>query len=386
MMIRFWLIVFSTLAVVSALSAEALGAVLPHHMTGRGRALILTVNVLSMLLFAAGMKWHHLIPEEIRRVAVIVLSMLWMSELIFVIAVFSARIIRWIYRLFSPPPLVFDPERRHLLARAAAYPALAAAAGVYGGTLGRTRVAINEYDVPVDGLGAELDGFRVAQISDVHLGLFFSLDDFRQLLEKAASTGADALAVTGDLFDDDDMNEEAAKILDGFVPRFPRGIWFCYGNHEYFRNLPKIEAALSRTRVHVLRDSGEQAADGVRPLWFVGVDYPRSHSVFKVEGAASMRRAMDGVPEDAVVILLAHHPDFIDDAAARDVTLALTGHTHGGQFGLFGIALVPPVFRYMRGVYRVGSTFGYVHSGNGSWFPFRLGCPPEIAVFRLIRV
>ena len=92
---------------------------------------------------------------------------------------------------------------------------------------------------------------------------------------------------------------------------------------------------------------------------------------------------MQGVPQGAVTIFLAHHPDFIDDAAAYGAALVLTGHTHGGQIGVFGIPLVPPVFKYMRGLYRVKDTIGYVHCGNGSWFPYRLGCPPEIAVFRI---
>ena len=94
---------------------------------------------------------------------------------------------------------------------------------------------------------------------------------------------------------------------------------------------------------------------------------------------------MKDVPENAVKVLLAHHPDFFDGAAEYGVDLALAGHTHGGQIGAFGVSLAPPVFKYMRGVYRVGQTLGYVHSGNGSWFPYRLGCPPEIAVFVLKR-
>ena len=60
----------------------------------------------------------------------------------------------------------------------------------------------------------------------------------------------------------------------------------------------------------------------------------------------------------------------------------LTGHTHGSQFGIFGLPLFP-VFKYTRGIVEKGKTTGYVHSGNGSWFPYRLGCPPEIAYFVL---
>ena len=92
---------------------------------------------------------------------------------------------------------------------------------------------------------------------------------------------------------------------------------------------------------------------------------------------------MKDVPANAVKVLLAHHPDFFDGAAEQGVELVLSGHTHGGQIGFLGVPIVPPVFKYMRGVYHIGSTMGYVHSGNGSWFPYRLGCPPEIAVFTI---
>ena len=74
----------------------------------------------------------------------------------------------------------------------------------------------------------------------------------------------------------------------------------------------------------------------------------------------------------------------IDNAASHGAALALTGHTHGCQFGIFGRAALP-FFKYNRGIVHVGSTLGYVHSGNGSWFPYRIGCPPEIAYFTLRR-
>ena len=88
--------------------------------------------------------------------------------------------------------------------------------------------------------------------------------------------------------------------------------------------------------------------------------------------------------ENAIPILLGHHPEAIDNAASHGAALALTGHTHGCQFGIFGRAALP-FFKYNRGIVHVGSTLGYVHSGNGSWFPYRIGCPPEIAYFTLRR-
>ncbi len=280
-------------------------------------------------------------------------------------------------------PAAPDEERRRLLRGAALYPLLAAAAGAYGGLVERAATVVREIPIPLSGLGPELDGFRVAQISDIHLGLFFHLEDLERLLEQTAATGAEVLAVTGDLFDDNEQNAAAAALLDRYTGRFPRGIWFCYGNHEHFRDLRQTKAALARTSVHVLENEHSLLLDGARPLYFAGVDYPMPRVSFAEKEKDYAARALDGLPPGAVTVLLAHHPDFFDDAAAYGVDLVLSGHTHGGQIGFMGVPLVPPVFKYMRGLYRVGNTLGYVHPGNGSWFPFRLGCPPEIAVFTL---
>ena len=384
-MLRFWLIVATVLCVVMGLSSWSLGAVLPARWLSRGRIIIATLDIASLLLFFGLIRRHDGISEMLLRAGVILFSMYWMAKLVLMVLVGIGCALRGVYRFFVSDIIItpYDMERRRLLEGAAPLPVGPAAAGVYGGTVGRTDIALREFIVPVPGIDDALDGFCIAQLSDIHLGLFFSLEEWRALLEQAAATDADALAVTGDLFDDDDMNAEAARILDEYVPRFPKGIWFCYGNHEYFRNIEATEEALSKTRVHVLRDESALAVDGARPLWFVGVDYPRMRALFAVDGSASMETAMRGVPKNAVKVLLAHHPDFFDAAAKHNVELALAGHTHGGQLGIFGMPIVPPVFKYMRGVYHVGKTFGYVHSGNGSWFPYRLGCPPEIAVFVL---
>ncbi len=383
-MLRFWIIVILVLGTVMGLSYWAMGTVLPTRWLARGRGMAAALDLVSLALFFVLLRWHAGVPEGFLRAGVIVFSMYWMAKLSFLLLAALVSIARGAHHavFVSVGDAPQDLERRRFLTGAAILPA-ALASGIYGGTAGRTGLVLREFDVPVPGLGDSLDGFRIAQLSDVHLGLFFSLEEWRGLLERAAATGADALAVTGDIFDDDSMNAQAAEILDEFVPRFPKGVWFCYGNHEHFRNIRATREALAKTSVHVLCDSSGKAVDGDRPLWFMGVDYPRSRSVFVMDGASSLDGAMRDVPENAVKVLLAHHPDYFDSAAERGVELVLSGHTHGGQLGLFGVPIVPPVFKYMRGVYHVGKTFGYVHSGNGSWFPYRFGCPPEIAVFAL---
>ncbi|MBQ7515841.1 MAG: metallophosphoesterase [Schwartzia sp.] len=377
-MLFFWLILLTVLSVVAGLAWWAMGAVVPGGRLSKYRGGLLFLDVVSIALLLAGPRLP--LPVEAQRSGLILLSIFWMTQLIFGVLVALLRMVRFVLQRQPEEP---DAERRRLLRGAALYPLLAAAAGAYGGLVERTAIVVREIPVPLPGIGPEMEGFRIAQISDIHLGLFFHLDDLKQLLEQAAATGAAALAITGDLFDDDAQNEDAAVLVDRYTGRFPHGIWFCYGNHEHFRNLRRTKAALTRTSIRVLENENVRLLDGTRPLYFAGVDYPFPRTAFEEKEKDFTARALGDLPPSAVTVLLAHHPDFIDDAAARKTALVLTGHTHGGQIGFLGVPLVPPVFKYMRGLYRVGDTLGYVHPGNGSWFPFRLGCPPEIAVFTL---
>jgi predicted MPP superfamily phosphohydrolase len=206
------------------------------------------------------------------------------------------------------------------------------------------------------------------------------VEDWRKLLQQAAGQGADVLAVTGDLFDDERMNEEAVQVLDSFVPSFPDGIYYIFGNHEHFRGVGQIKNYLAGTRINVLENAARQVPG--KNLWFAGVDYPMRRDRFEADRQKMHRQAMVEVPEGVTAVLLAHHPECIDDGAESGVALTLTGHTHGGQFGIFGLPILP-FFRYNRGLIKIGDSYGYVHSGNGSWFPCRIGCPPEIVTFTL---
>lgn len=378
-MLFFWLILLTVLGAVAALAWWGMGAAASGGRLVAYRRWLLLFDVLSPILLFLGM---HLFswPDWLARPALLLLSGIWMTQLVFGVL---AALLRGGQRILAGPATPPDLERRRFLQGGAALPLLAGSVGIYGSTAGRGATVVREFSVPLSGIGSEIDGFRVAQISDIHLGLFFSLDDLTALLEMAAALGVDALLITGDLFDDDEMNVAAAERIDAFWDRFPHGIWFCYGNHEYFRDIDRTKQALARSRIRVLANDRARVVEGARPLYFAGVDYPKRRAEFDALRKRYTEEAMRGIPRGAVTIFLAHHPDFIDDAAERGAALVLTGHTHGGQIGLFGVPLVPPVFKYMRGLYRVGDTIGYVHCGNGSWFPYRLGCPPEIAVFRL---
>lgn len=376
-MFGFLVILLVLLLLLTGMSVWAAGYVFEEQWTGRVRKGILFFDFLAILGLLAGsslfrgMAWAG--P------ALRLVSIVFMVQFFLCLLVLPIVLLRWGYRRIAAVPM--DLERRKLLQKAAVFPAAATAAGFYGGLYEKDHTVERCYSIPVP-TGSGLDGCRAAQISDVHLGLFFSLKQLEQLLERIAAAKPDALFITGDLFDDVAQNEAAASLVDRFCVRFPLGIWYCRGNHEHMRGMERIESYLQKTRIHELVNSSVLVKDGAMPLYFAGVDYPMERSQFERLQAAYSKQALAGIPTGAVTILLAHHPNFIDDGAARGVKLILTGHTHGAQIGFFGVPLFP-VFKYTRGMYRKGESYGYVHSGNGSWFPYRFGCPPEIAYFRL---
>lgn len=304
--------------------------------------------------------------------------------------VVTALIVRAVYRK-THQPAEFSPERRKVLKYGMLYPALALATSLYGNRIERLSEVENFFDIPIKNLPPELENFTIAQISDIHLGAYFSLERLENLLQKIADSKPDLLAITGDIFDDRKINPQAIKLVDSFCDKFKFGIYYCHGNHEHHRGIASIEAELHKTKIHWLVNQSENV---ISKLYMLGVDYPPSSPVmesgrrgeadklFMEQKRNFVEKALKNVPYDAVCILLAHHPEFIDDGAEKNIPLTLTGHTHGGQVGIFGLSLLP-VFKYTRGMVQNGNCFGYVHVGNGSWFPFRLGCPPEIAYFTL---
>ena len=385
----FLLIVSALFGVIVALALASIKFIFSEHLAKKFYRLFALADLAVLVVLVGGFMLRSFVPEFFIVLFGNVATVFIMAQLIGGVLVMGAVVVRWIYRKFNKPK-PFDPARRKALIHGMIYPALSLAVSLYGNRVEKNREVENFYDVPIKDLPPEFEGFRLAQISDVHLGAYFSLERLEALLQRIADAKPDLLAITGDIFDDVHMNPAAVKIVDAFTDKFKFGVWYIHGNHEHFRGIRAIEAELAQTKIHWLVNRAEHVTS---KLYILGVDYP-SRSPITSTGdkereqlfAEARKKFVDeaeaAVPADAVKILLAHHPEFIDDGAERNFALTLTGHTHGSQFGIFGIPLFP-VFKYTRGVVKIGDSFGYVHVGNGSWFPFRLGCPPEIAYFTL---
>ena len=397
----FLIIVATILTVIIGLALVCVSSLFNEKIRRKVRIAIFSIDVALILFCTIGLTLNaklHL-PSAAVEIFGSVMVVIFMSQLICILTVIVAVIIRKIYRMLNKP-VPFDKERRSMLAYSLFYPIYSFVTAVYANQVERNDTVDNFYDIPVNNLPADLNGFRIAQISDIHLGAFYSLEKLESILNRIAKAEPNLLAITGDIFDSVEINDEAIRLVDSFCDKFKYGIFYCHGNHEHHRGIKPIEAGLKQTQIHWLVNDSAQVAD--TSIYILGVDYPMSspvmHSkdeqeqkVFNQRKHDYLSQAIKNVPENAVCILLAHHPEFIDDAAEFNIPLTLTGHTHGSQIGFFGVPLLP-VFKYTRGMFEhLGSDgetkcYGYVHVGNGSWFPFRLGCPPEIAYFTLTSI
>ncbi|WP_027407236.1 metallophosphoesterase [Anaerovibrio sp. RM50] len=378
-MLFFFSILFVLLTSIIMITQKALEVVLSSEKLKKAQRRLLYADLILIAGMILGFTKLH--GTAAGGIILQVATMAFMAQIVYDWLALAYVIIGFFRKKLLEVPE--NPQRRKLLKGAAALPAAAVAVSAYGGLIERHQTVVRHFEVPVDNIPDDIKGLSVVQLSDIHLGPFMGLEELEKLLRDASALGGDILAITGDLFDDNRINFKAAKLVDSYVDNFKYGIYYCWGNHEHMRGIPAIDIAIEGTRIKKLENSFEKVAGSTLPLYVAGVDYPIKRDQFEFLQEKYTELALKAIPENSVKILLAHHPDFIDSAARFNTNLVLTGHTHGGQIGFLGIPLVPPIFKYFRGLYHVGNTMGYVHSGNGSWFPFRFGCPPEIAVFTL---
>ncbi|WP_196603922.1 metallophosphoesterase [Pectinatus haikarae] len=368
--------VFAVLIIFSVLSARLIRQLYPR--IGRNniyfRVLLFNIFLLAALFCSKFIPGESTVISVFQQFFIIV----FVTEIFFSAFALIVNCIIKIYDIITDASV--DLSRRNFLMKSALVPIEGMV--LYGSLIEKNDVVLNKYDIKVHNAGAWKD-IKIAQLTDVHIGSYFSIDKLRVTMDRLAALNPDILAVTGDIFDDDKINAEAIALIGQYCGKFRYGIYYCWGNHEYMRNMTAIKKNLAKTDIHVLTNESIIINRGDDKLSVIGVDYPQDRERFAMLGETYMKNALNGVPSDSVKILLAHHSDFIDNAFANHIDLALTGHTHGGQLGIFGHPLFPG-FKYVRGMFIQDSCYGYVSTGAGSWFPFRIGCPPEITIFTLV--
>ena len=278
-------------------------------------------------------------------------------------------------------------------------------AAVYGATAGRLWYRVVTVDVPLPHLPPALDGLRLVQLSDIHMGDFMSRAAIRRAVDISNAVQPDLAVLTGDL-----ISTEHDPLADCIAElsrlQAPLGVWGCHGNHERWAGVEaRGQVLCARYGMHILRQQCVELSWGGERFNVIGVDDQRERA--RAGEPSSLLRDIEGmVRPDMPNILLSHNPDTFPRAAAMGIALSLAGHTHGGQirFALGNRQWSPArlMTPFAVGLYRLPfgpaahpardataarppqSAFLYVNPGLGTFaLPLRLGMPPEITVLTL---
>jgi predicted MPP superfamily phosphohydrolase len=296
---------------------------------------------------------------------------------------------------------------RHTMFRYAASLAsgLPVLAVVYGATAGRRGLRIVTVEVPIATLPPSLEGLRIVQLSDLHIGDFMPRVAIRRAVALANTAQADLAVLTGDLITSDrDPLEDCIAEVSRL--RAPLGIWGCNGNHERSAGVEaRAQELFARYGMHLLRQQSTVLSWHGGHFTLIGVDDQREHA--RPGAPSSLLQGIEALLRPTIpTILLSHNPATFPRAAALGIELSLAGHTHGGQlrFALGERQWSPARFitPFVAGLYRLPlgpekhvtgdavalrpptSAFLYVNRGLGTFgLPVRLGVPPEITVLTL---
>lgn len=276
-----------------------------------------------------------------------------------------------------------DPGRREFLARLVG-------GGVAAGGLGLSAVAlysglrpvdVKNVSVPTPRLSRAFDGFRVVQMTDIHVGPTIGRAFVEELVAKTNALEPDLIAITGDLVDGSVAQLGDAVGLLGQL-RAKHGVFFVTGNHEYYSGADEWIAFLRSVGVRVLRNESVRIEREGASLLVAGVD-DWTAAGFGGDHGPNLQKALADRRPDEPVLLLAHQPKQIVEAAARGVSLQISGHTHGGQIFPFNY-LVKLQQPYVNGLHSHEGTQLYVSNGTGYWGPpMRLAMPAEITHLEL---
>lgn len=273
----------------------------------------------------------------------------------------------------------FAPARRSFFSRwtaafATVFATSLSAIGMYSGLGGfvirRVRLALRQFPQRPDGRP-----YRLVQLSDLHVSAQIGIDFVREVVEKTNALAPDAIVITGDLVDGG-IPELGPHLEPLRNLRAADGVFAVTGNHEYISGADEWVAHFTQLGLRVLRNEHVSLPhfdlagidDDVGPSWLA-------------HHGPDLKKALEGRKTERPVVLLAHRPTQLPNAAEYDVDLQLSGHTHGGQIKPLHWLEAP----YVWGLYQLKKTTLYVSAGTGYWGPpMRLGTEAEITLFELV--
>jgi predicted MPP superfamily phosphohydrolase len=295
----------------------------------------------------------------------------------------KARILKSAPKKAASNPIE-NPSRRGFLINSMNYGIVATAAVStgYGFAQARQTPQVKEVPIPISNLPENLEGFRIVQITDVHISPTFRRSCVEEIVAVVNTLNADIVALTGDLVDGT-VGQLANDVAPLGEIKSAMGNYFVTGNHEYYSGVIKWIEEIGRLGFTVLINEHRIITSGKSKMLLAGVtDYRQGQML--TDHRSDPQKALNAAPKTDIKILLAHQPKSIFEAARAGYDLQISGHTHGGQFfpWNFVVGLTQP---YVSGLYQHADTQIYVSRGTGYWGPpVRLGSPSEITLIKLV--
>jgi predicted MPP superfamily phosphohydrolase len=255
---------------------------------------------------------------------------------------------------------------------------------LYGTYVGKNRLQVEEQKLFFPGLPVALDGLSIAQISDIHAGVFMEEWELQPYIDRVNELQPDIIVVTGDIISwGTNYIRPVVKALGRL--RAKRAVYAVMGNHDFYGNLDELCSLLEETGVQALRNRWVTigAGDRATAAYLAGIDDIWATKYFKKK-SISLSGVLTGIPQDGFKILLCHNPLIFDNAVQHGIHLTLSGHTHGGQMVLpfpGGHGFSPARLIYPRdyGLYQSADSYLYINRGLGVIGPpMRINCPREI--------
>jgi len=274
-------------------------------------------------------------------------------------------------------------SRRQFLRGALSVPLVGlSAASAYATLIEPYNYLISETDVYINDLPERFENYRITQLTDLHHSRILGIDEVRRVVQLAQQTKPDMFVLTGDYSTSYRRYIEPCTEALGILSA-PEGVWAVLGNHDHYTDAELTTRALKRQHISVLDNQNTSLRRGSDSIQLSGIDD-------WTWNAADWTKAFAGLNNAVPTVLLSHQPNVLEFEQTRNVSLILSGHTHGGQIKLPWLG-TPAKFatkdlRFAQGLFRHNDVQLYVSTGTGViGLPIRFGVRPEIAVLRLKR-
>jgi len=334
------------------------------------------LSIVPLFVFLRNlMRGHH--PAA--RVRLLIFRPFWYTQLLMLLL----ALVGGVAALLALPFGAADGVGRLVVLVAGATLVIAGIAGY----IGSRRLIVRTVVLRPRALPAALDGLRVVQLSDLHVGPHTSKRQLGRIATAVRSAKPDLIAYTGDQVDDYPQD------MDVFATAFaglsaPLGAYAVPGNHDVYAGWSEVRRRTERIGIRVLVNESTRVEHRGESFWVVGTGDPAGHQLGRgpETGAPDIERAMARVPPGAFSLVLAHNPALFPALAQRRAGVVLSGHTHHGQLSIppWRWSLASVFLEYAMGTYERSGSLLYVSPGTNYWgIPFRLGAWPEVTIVEL---